>query len=362
MKKTLLISLDFYPKVGGVANYYFNLCRNLDKDKIVVLTDGGEEEELDFKVYRKRLLWDFIWPKWKMMFWYVWQVIRKEKIEMGWAGEVLPTGTVVYYLAKFLKLPYIVSCHGNDILQAKKFKRKEKLARKILGGAKWVGVNSKYTQELVKSLGVGEDKIRIVYPGVEARENQGGAEIAEKYGLENKKILFSVGRLVERKGFDKVIESLDEVWREVPDLMYIIGGDGPDAERLKSLAKDERIKFLGRISDEEKWAWLDLCSVFIMPARETQDDVEGFGIAYLEAGSCGKPVIAGNVGGAKEAVVDGQTGVLVNPEKKSEISEAIIKLFKDKELAKKLGENGKKRVRDEFLWNRIVKRFEEIVD
>lgn len=121
------------------------------------------------------------------------------------------------------------------------------------------------------------------------------------------------------------------------------------------------IFFLGKITDEEKWAWLNLCDIFTMPSRQIGDDFEGFGIVYLEASLCGKPIVAGRSGGVEDAVLDGETGLLVNPEDTKEIADAIIKLAKDEGLRKSLGEAGKKRAGEEFNWRRQVKKIYSII-
>ena len=372
MKKILLVTIDFWPKIGGVANYYFNLCRHLEKDRIVVLTQRNGEQILppaqSFKIYRKNLVAGRgIWPRWLPMLWQIWQVVRKEKVELIWVGEVLPSGTAIYFLSKFLKLPYIVSCHGNDILQAEKFRRKKKLAEKILRGAKWVTVNSQYTGELVKSLGVSRDKIKVVHPGVTSinQEQSAFQSGGQAGGRKSKKILLSIGRLVERKGFDKVIEALPKVWQKLPDLVYALIGSGEDEKRIKNLidkGNQDKIIFINKkISDEEKWAWFEQCAVFIMVPRADGDDTEGFGIVYLEANSFGKPVIAGNVGGVPDAVEDGVSGLLVNPENEDEIAGAIIKLFCDDNLREKLGRQGKARAEEKFNWPKIAEDFKELL-
>ncbi len=374
MKKILLITIDFWPNVGGVANYYFNLCKQLG-NQVAILTIKHKsvkrlKQNLGFKIIRKNLLIKWIWPKWILMFWYIWQTIKQEKIEVLWVGEILPTGTVVYYLAKILKLPYIVSCHGMDILQANKTKRRKKMAQKILKGAKLITVNSYYTRELVEKMGVANDKIKVICPGVLVDNNHltKNKDIKEKfirkYNLRDKKIILSVGRLVERKGFDKVIEALPQIVTKIPKVVYLIAGVGEDELRLKNLSNKvvKSVVFLGKVSDEEKWVLMDLCDVFITPARKNNEDVEGFGIVYLEANLMGKPVIAGNVGGAKEAVINNETGLLVDPESTNEISEAIIKLLNNSELANNLGQTGRQRVINEFDWEKIGKRMKKILD
>ncbi len=387
-KKILLVTLDFWPRLGGVANYYFNLCQQLG-EQVVVLTvktlkhppaDATQsawraskstktlKQEVGFRIVRRGLLVKWIWPHWLLMLCYVWWTARREKAEILWVGDLLPTGTVVYALSKLLKLPYIVSCHGNDILQASKVRRRKKIAQKVLSGAKLVTVNSHYTGRLVEKLGIGDVKIKVVYPGIDSRSRIQDSRIKDnlikRHNLSGKKIILSLGRLVARKGFDKVIEAMPQVVAKVPEAVYLIAGSGPDEARLKELGRKtpEQIKFLGRVSEEEKWALLELSDVFIMPAREDDEDVEGFGIVYLEANLMGKPVIAGKTGGVQEAVVDEQTGLLVNPENADEISRAIIELLSNPELADKLGRAGQQRAMEEFSWEKIGREFRGVIE
>jgi len=118
---------------------------------------------------------------------------------------------------------------------------------------------------------------------------------------------------------------------------------------------------LGLSSAPQKWAWLEQCAAFIMVPRADGDDTEGFGIVYLEANSFGKPVIAANVGGVPDAVEDGVSGLLVNPENEDEIAGAIIKLFCDDNLREKLGRQGKARAEEKFNWPKIAEDFKELL-
>lgn len=335
----------------------------------------------------------------------IWQAIGKERIERLWVGDIWPTGLAVYLVSIFSNKPYIISAHGKDLLLVKRSKVKGLLARTILKQAVAITVNSQSTGRIVESFGVAQEKIKVIYPGVDIQKynlpageagntgihppvRQAEASealrvgeykkiIIEKYGLAGKNILLSVGRLVERKGFDKVIEALPEIAGAVENLVYVIVGEGPDRQRLgQKITKSQnhknikikdrennnpKIIFTGEVSEDEKLTWLELCDVFIMPARESRDDVEGFGIVYLEAGMADKPVVAGKSGGASEAVVDGQTGILIDPERTEEVAGAVIKLLKDGELRKEMGENGRGRAEKYFNWGISGKKMEEIL-
>jgi phosphatidylinositol alpha-1,6-mannosyltransferase len=180
--------------------------------------------------------------------------------------------------------------------------------------------------------------------------------------LQNKLVLLSLGRLTKRKGVDMVIKAMNEISAGAENLVYVIAGAGPEADDLKKIAAalPEEIKnniiFLGQISDDDKWAWLELCDIFIMPSRDIAGDYEGFGIVYLEANLAGKPVIAGDSGGVRDAVINNINGLLVNPENTQEIAAAVIKLAADTELRKALGEQGKRRAVENFNAKKQVQK------
>jgi phosphatidylinositol alpha-1,6-mannosyltransferase len=168
--------------------------------------------------------------------------------------------------------------------------------------------------------------------------------------------------LVKRKGFDTVIQALPEARKYAPELVYVYAGDGPEKVSLKNAAKGvKEVICLGSISEDDKWAWLRACDIFIMPARNINGDFEGFGIVYLEANLCGKPVIAGNSGGVKDAVKTTYTGLMVNPENTEDIANNIITLAKNKELREQMGENGRKRAVEEFKWENNIKQIHSII-
>jgi phosphatidylinositol alpha-1,6-mannosyltransferase len=231
---------------------------------------------------------------------------------------------------------------------------RKKTTGKILTGAEKIICANSFTANLVKNFNSAlAPKINVVNPGIESsiiRNPKKTAELIKKYGLENKAILFSLGRLVKRKGVDQVIKAMKTVCLRYPQTILVVGGDGVEKENLKKLVAEtdqeleNKIIFLGAIDNEEYWAWLELCDIFIMTSRNLNGDFEGFGIVYLEANLAGKPVIAGDSGGVREAVINNVTGLLVDPENIETISEAIIKLISDKTLRNNLGASGNRRV------------------
>jgi phosphatidylinositol alpha-1,6-mannosyltransferase len=261
-----------------------------------------------------------------------------------------------------------------DLTYALRQPRKKIIAKKILKKADKIICANSYTANLVKDfLGDGyKNKIAVVNPGIDPSEAKHDikqvSQLKEKYNLYNKIILFSVGRLVKRKGFDMVIDALPDVLTKLPNLVYVIAGAGPDEDYLKQKSSSleqsglSNIIFLGKISDQEKWAWLNLCDIFIMPAKNINGDFEGFGIVYLEANLTSKPVIAGDSGGVSDAVEDHVNGILIDPESKDAVADGILELALDKRLRNSLGQQGWERAVREFNWDKQIRKIFYLVN
>ncbi|MFA6533951.1 MAG: glycosyltransferase family 4 protein [Patescibacteria group bacterium] len=372
MKRTLLITVDFAPQVGGVANYLAGLTKNLPAGDLVVLAPkvkANFDNQFKFKIYRRNLFWRF-WPKWLPMVYQIFKIARAEKVEFLWAAQPLPVGSAIYLVSRLLGLPYLVNTHGMDVAgPLNAGGRRLKILKRVLGAAKLITVNSDATKKLVLKLTNQPDKILKIYPCPELlspsspdRENR----ITTKHGLGGKKVLLTVGRLVKRKGHEAVIQALPEVLKTVPNLIYLIAGDGENKANLLELIKRLNLgKFVilaGQVAKEDLPAYYRACSAFIMPSQELAGgDIEGFGLVFLEAGLYGKPVIAGQTGGQAEAVLNNQTGLLVDPADTAAIAEAIIKLLTDESLARQLGESGRSRAEKDFKWETEARRLEKFL-
>lgn len=384
MKKSLLFTLDFPPNFGGVAAYYHNICANFPSDRIVVLAPENPQAEnfdsrQDFAVIRSNFTEFFpssgrlgFFNRFKIYFyfWRMIKIIKSRKIELIQVGNILPLGTLALLIKKFRKVPYMIYTHGLDIVYAQNFWRKKLLLKIIIKEASAIVTNSNYTRgELIK-LGADNKKIIIVYPCSDLELTHFDKVEIENFKtaheLQDKKILLTAGRLVERKGHDQVIKALPEILRSVPDAIYVIAGGGPDLDRLKNLAAedklDQHVRFLGAISRKDLALCYSLADVFIMPSRQLKNgDVEGFGIVYLEANIYGKPAIGGRSGGVPEAIDDGKTGILVDPENAEEIAQAAIRLLTDSAYAQALGSRGAQRVREEFNWKKQAGKIIEAI-
>jgi len=173
-------------------------------------------------------------------------------------------------------------------------------------------------------------------------------------------VIGTLSRLVERKGFDTVLRAMPRVLEEFPDALYLVVGDGPDRPRLEAMVRDlglgGSVHFAGSADEESLAAWFRTLDVFVMPSREipSSGHVEGFGIVFLEAGACGRPVIGGRSGGVVEAVQDGSSGVLVNPGDPEDLARALLAMLRDPQRARHLGRSGRLRVEREFTWEKVL--------
>jgi len=230
-----------------------------------------------------------------------------------------------------------------------------------------VVVNSLYTERQFVRLGLRAEKVIVLTPGVDADKIAASAgdssELSCSRGASQAVRLLTVGTLVRRKGHDMVLRALAHLAPRYERLGYVVVGDGPNRCALEALASElrvsDRVRFLGRLADGETYREMAKCDVFVMPCRLLKERFgeEGFGIVFLEAAALGKPVVAGRSGGAPEAVVDGDTGILVDPESVVSLAQALERLILDGDLRGRLGAAGLLRVRKSFQWTNRVDDF-----
>ena len=354
--KTLLITLEYPPFNGGVANYYANLVKYWPKNESIKVVDNSRGELFSGTG-------PFPWFKTIVV---IWKNRRNKTFDYLLIGHILPLGTAAFIVSLIMPVKYAVILHGLDFTSAISTFRKKIISSLILKRADKVICANSYVAGLVKELDINlSKKIIVKNPGVEVSQikvEQSRLESIKKdYSLENSIIILSIGRLVLRKGFDKMIEALSLIKDE--PIKYFIIGVGEKEKYLKDLVTklnlNDKVFFLGSLSQTDKHAWLEVSDIFAMPARRIGKDFEGFGIVYLEANLHSKPVIAGQSGGIEDAVVDGKTGLLVNPENANEISKLISLLSKNRELRERLGKQGKERVVSEFNWENQSRKFYE---
>ncbi len=387
MTKSLLITFYFPPNVGGIEDYLANICAGIS-DKIIVLApkvrNSGEfDQQQKYRIYRFNLYWSLIakYPRLYRVFVslilflfiiHSLKIIKRENIDLIQCGSA-DLSLAAWCLAKFTQKPYLVYAYGKDIQvnQNSILSRiwKNKLVSFALKKAEALITISQFSKMRLAELGVKSSKITVINPCVKEEvfypNQEEAVHVRQKYNLENKKVLLSVGRLVARKGNDCVIEALPAILEQVPNTIYLIIGKGREKGRLQHLTKELGLEgnviFVGYVDNTQLNSYYNVCDAFIMPSRELPGDVEGFGIVYLEANACKKPVIGGRTGGIRDAVVDGKTGLLVNPINTKEISDAVLGILSDEKLAGDLGKRGHDRVIDEFSNRGIAEKVNRVI-
>ena len=356
--KTLLVSLEYKPFKGGVAEYYSAVFDNwLNKDFFILTTKSSKSKKESSRIFRRNLVSGFF--SWFSSFFWIVYEIKRRKIDHIIIGHILPIGTAVWILSFIFKFDYSVILHGMDYAYSQKKNRKKKIVFKILSKATNIICGNSYLENILLNDSPSlKEKVSVVNPGV-------ALKTLEECSQENNEIfnIFFVGRLVKRKGIDKTIEAIGLIDNnKYPNINFLISGAGPDEDYLKNISNDKRIKFIGRIGDNEKWKYLCEADVFAMPSRDIDGDFEGFGIVYLEANLMETPVIAVNSGGVSDAVKDNVNGILLDSDDPDKIKNAIVNLYNNQEYKNTLGKKGRQRVLSDFLWEKQVNKIYKIIN
>jgi phosphatidylinositol alpha-1,6-mannosyltransferase len=262
-----------------------------------------------------------------------------------------------------LKVPLSVLAHGMEYpLDASGAKRKR--IRDALARCDAVIANSAYTAGLAKTyLGADAGKLQIIHPPAAAMPEPAAADLAELQARISGRhpVIATVARLEPRKGIDAIIRAMPEILEHHADCVYAIAGAGEDRARLEGLAASLGVQnaavFLGRVGEGLKAALLASADVFAMPVRREGPSVEGFGISYLEAAQFGVPSLAGRDGGAADAVLDGETGLVCDGSSQSEVARSLLRLLGDRPLRTRLGAAARQRVGHDLSWPVAVGRY-----
>jgi len=380
--RILMIAPQFPPIVGGIATYSYEVARNLVRcgEQITVLTVAPKmDSELISQQGLSLFSASWLSPMFKLrfligkaarigvlLFYGAW-LSKLKKIDLIYC-TYYEAGIGARFISKLFGIPYFLTIHDTEVTAPKGIVGN--LGRFSLKGSSGFIVLARRQRINLLKLGVSDNKIHVVPHGVDVGKfspASGGYDVASRLGLGDKKVILTVGNLVERKGHDVVLKSLPKVLGEVPNTVYLIVGDGKQKQNLKELVDEldlgEQVIFTGRVPDKELPEYYNACNVFIMPSREIGSDIEGFGIVFLEAGACSKPVIGGRSGGVGDAVEDGVSGILVDPTNVEEISQTLITLLTNDELARRLGRQGRKRVEEDFdqlaMANKIAQVFRD---
>ncbi|MGQ9630785.1 MAG: glycosyltransferase family 4 protein [bacterium] len=384
--RVLLVTLDFPPTIGGIQTLLGKVCQNLPPDEISVLAPlipgcAIFDKAQSYKIYRYEAAWrnNFVGKiSEKLLTPHVASalrmlpctssIIRRERIDLLLCGNI-HIGFLAYLCKKLLRKPYVLYTYGMEVAPPKS-PRLRRVFSLVLENAEGIIAISNFTRGVVTRWGIDGRRVKFIPCGVDVEDfspSKSPPKQIEK-SLDGKRVILTVGRLVERKGVDKVIEAMPRILEGVPNALYIVVGDGPDLTRLKALADEMNLGgsviFTGRVDGADLPGYYRACDVFVMPNREGPGagDVEGYGIVFLEANVCGKPVIGGKSGGTVDAIVDGVTGILVDPQDEGEVANAILKLLSDSALARKMGERGRRRAIEELNWRKIASEVKKLLE
>jgi phosphatidylinositol alpha-1,6-mannosyltransferase len=356
--KVALVTLDYPPERGGVARYLGNLVQS-SKGLIDVFVNSTHATQGPGHVESVRLIASGPFA-WRPMIGFM-RDLKRRGYDQVLVSHLLPVGTAAWIAKKLGGLPYSVIIHGLDLRLAQTNGRKTWLSRQILKNADHVIANSR---AIAAEINAFEPSVypKVVTPGAEPLSLPERGDARRVIGLpENAFVMLAVTRHVQRKGLDRLIESLGFMPKEVN---LVIIGDGPDRSRIENLAWRfrDRVRLLTQATDLERNLWYAASDVFILPVREEPADVEGFGIVFLEAAQAGLPVIAGKSGGIPEAIVDGVTGLLVDPHNPREIAEAVKALYDRPDIGRQFGDAGRLRAQRDFRWEDRASKFREILE
>ena len=345
----LFLSRNYPPQIGGLEAYSYNLIRHFGKQHRMSKIVLGKS--------KRHLLWFMPYALLKATYWSQRERISRIHLCDGFLS-------VLGVLLKLFGVSNVsVTIHGLDITFRNSFY--QSLIPRCVGRLDKIICVSRYTREECINRGISAEKIHVIPNGIDPSDFQVSqsrqrcrADAAERLGIsvEGKKILLTVGRLVLRKGVawfvKEVVTRLDDSY------LYLIVGYGPDFARISALVRElnlgNRVFLLGRVTTEMRNRLLHASDVFVMPNLEVDGDVEGFGIAAIEAGCCGLPVIASDLQGLKDAVIHGRTGFLVEAGNAGAFLDAIQKMDLDKEAVRSL-------VVETFDWQKVSERYEEVL-
>jgi phosphatidylinositol alpha-1,6-mannosyltransferase len=363
--KHLLVTNDFPPKIGGIQSLLWEWWRRLPPESFAVLTSpyaGADrfDAEQPFRVERVR---EPVLLPHPLMVRRVDEMARRVGAELVVLDPAVPLGLIGPSLA----LPYDVVLHGAEVTVPGRMPGSKQALAHVLRNARHVIAAGAYPAAEADRAAGRTLPTTIVPPGVDTRrfrplDVDARRAARRRLGLPvEATIVLSVSRLVPRKGFDTAIKAVAALHDARPDLVLVISGGGRDAARLQRLAAETGapVRFMGRVDNDDLPDLYACADVFTMLCRNRWGGLEqeGFGIVFVEAAACGVPQVAGDSGGAAEAVADGETGLVVrHPDDVAEAAAAIAVLLDDEALRARMGVAARRRAEREFCYDVLAGR------
>jgi phosphatidylinositol alpha-1,6-mannosyltransferase len=368
--KIVIPTVDYPPIEGGISSLTVHLARELSAaghEVCVVAPFFPGQESFDenepVTVLRYRG-YGLRWFRFVPMALRAWGLSRRADLILG---VNIAYGGILGWLAK---RPFVTFAYAYEYLKFSPSLLPGRVLRRVYNQSLAIIAISEFTRDTLAKHGIAPERIEVIHPGappaipIPAEEAE-----ALRYGyvLEEKRVILAVGRLIERKGHRTLIEAMPKILAKVPNAHLVIVGQGPMMSPCSRLAQQsgirEHVTFTGPLDDAEVRGLYSLCDVFALPTGTgVGGQVEGFGLVFAEAHAYGKPVVAGRSGGVVEAVLDGKTGLLVEPDDAGAVANAIVTVLRDDVLAARLGESGRKRVESELNWATFTRKLLAIVE
>jgi phosphatidyl-myo-inositol dimannoside synthase len=379
MMRLLVLSELFLPTKGGTAVWAAEVYRRLGGKEIHIVTadvtGAASVDDVHPNTIHRLDLRRIPWLRPESLVMYARFFLKSfglalaHRFEAIHAFRALPEGLVAWLVARLTLRPVVIYAHGEE-LTTWGYGGKYKVMRFVLRHADKVIANSDHTRSTLLKMGVDAEHIAIIFPGVDIDVFRPGLEAS---GLRDSLaiaphefMVFSVGRLSRRKGFDRAIQAVARLRADGLPVRYVIAGVGEDAEYLDGLIREhglaDAVHLIGAVSEPDLPRWFNACDVFVMPNRDVSGDNEGFGMVFIEAAACGKTSIAGEAGGTGSAVLHNQTGMRVDGESVPAIESTLRTLLTDSVLRTRLAESAYARVLELFGWNRVAESTGRLVD
>ena len=363
---TLFITNDFGPRAGGIETFVHGLVERLPNGSVIVYTSAQQNSaEFDAKwlqdygveVIRDRSKILLPTPR---VIKVCKQLVKSRKLTKVAFGAAAPLGIMARAMRRAGAQKIVALTHGHEVWWAKvpPFSFAIRFMSRNIDAITYLGEYTK--SEISKAFSKTEvTKLVQIAPGIDVEHfvPTDSSKLRAELGLADKSVIISVGRLVHRKGQDKLIAALPAIKVEVPNVHLVLVGVGPHQDYLEKLASklnvSDCITFIGRINYAELPTYICLGDIFAMPSRSRFFglEVEGLGIVYLEASACGLPVVGGKSGGAPDAVLIGETGLVVDGTKPAEIASACIELLNNPELCALMGAAGRAWIIENWRWD-----------
>ncbi len=354
-KKVLLVTNDLGPRAGGIETFVLGLIEGLPKDSLIIYTSSQKGD----KAFDAQLLEKFgavvIRDRAKMLLptpritRKAVKILKQQQIKNVWFGAAAPLALMAGKLRSAGASNIVALTHGHEVWWAK-IPILKSMLKKIIKDVDHLGYLGDFTKGEIAKISNQPQKFLQIAPGIDTQHfapKSARGDLIEKYRLDGRRVIVSVGRLVHRKGQDELVKAMPKILEQFPDAILLFVGEGPIKQMLFNSAKQlgvlPKVVFAGRVSHHDLPDYICLGEIFAMPVRSRFSglEVEGLGIVYLEASACGLPVIVGNSGGAVDAVLDKKTGLLVDGTKSDQIADAICELLANPERAKQMGAAGR---------------------